>query len=137
VAFFFTISLWMYTMNRCFPRHGPARGFFRSALGILALTVCLGSASVQANAQNTHQRVPPIAANTVRGVLQVNTPPEVLLDGLPARLSPGARIRGRNNLLVLSATLVGQVLPVRYVLDTSGLVHQVWILTDAELQEKP
>jgi hypothetical protein len=88
-------------------------------------------------AQELPQRIPPMGANALLGELVVTQPPEILLNGQPARLSPGARIRGRNNLLVLSGALVGQALHVRYLLDTSGLVHQVWILTDAEMQTKP
>ena len=79
-------------------------------------------------------RTPPIPAAAQRGVLQVLQPPEVLLDGQAARLSPGARIRGRDNLLALSAALVGQSLSVRYVRDPQGLVHEVWLLTEAEQQ---
>ena len=88
-------------------------------------------------AQDLPQRIPPMAANALRGELVVTLPPEILLNGHTARLSPGARIRGRNNLLLLSGTVVGQTLQVRYLLDTSDLVHQVWILNDVELQAKP
>ncbi len=122
-------------MNRCFPRLGLRRGFFLSTLLSVALVAALIPAP--ANAQDTSQRIPPMAANALRGELMVTSPPEILLNGHPARLSPGARIRARNNLLVLSGGLVGQPLHVRYLLDTSGLVHQVWILNDAELKAKP
>ena len=47
--------------------------------------------------------------------------------GRASELSPGARIYGPNRTLVLSATLVGQTLPVRYVRDLQGLVHEVWL----------
>ncbi len=108
-------------MNRC--------------LSLLSLVTALLAAS--ATAQDLPQRIPPMAANALRGELVVTLPPEILLNGQPARLSPGARIRGRNNLLLLSGTVVGQTLQVRYLPDTSGLVHQVWILNDVELQAKP
>ncbi len=90
-----------------------------------------------AAAQDALQRTPPIPQTAKRGVLVVTQPPEVLLDGQPARLSPGARIRGRNNLLQLSASLIGQELTVRYVRDPLGLVHEVWILTEAEGRARP
>lgn len=78
-------------------------------------------------------RIPPISAKAQAGVLRVTAPPEALLDGKPARLAPGARIRDRNNMLVVSGTLIGQDLPVRYTLDMLGLVHEVWVLTAAEI----
>ena len=78
------------------------------------------------------QRIPPMAANAQRGVLAVTAPPEVLLDGQPARLAPGARIRDRNNLLVVSGALLGQQLVVRYTRDPLGLLREIWVLTPAE-----
>jgi hypothetical protein len=125
----------MYTMNRCLPRHGLTRAFLNATSAFLILMT--GSAALTASAQTPQQRIPPMSAKAILGVLVVTQPPEVLLDNQPARLSPGARIRGRNNLLVLSGALIGQPLQVRYLLDTSGLVHQVWILTDAELKDTP
>jgi hypothetical protein len=111
----------MYTMKRCLFLWGLA-------------TAVLAAPAI---AQDLPQRIPPMAANALRGEMVVTLPPDIVLNGQPARLSPGARIRGRNNLLLLSGTLVGQTLQVRYLPDTSGLVHQVWILNDVELQAKP
>ena len=56
-------------------------------------------------------------ANALRGELVVLQPPEALLNGGPARLAPGARIRGGDNLLVMSGTLSNQRLVVHYTLD--------------------
>ena len=64
--------------------------------------------------------------------LVVTAPPEITLDGKPDRLSPGARIRDTNNMLVLSGTVVGQALPVVYRRDAAGLVHEAWVLTPEE-----
>jgi hypothetical protein len=75
-------------------------------------------------------------ANALRGTLIVAQPPDILLDGQPARLSPGSRIRGANNMLVLSGQLVNQKLTVNYTVESQGMVHDVWILTDAETEEK-
>ena len=110
-------------MNRCYPPVQWAIVFFLTLVALLMPPV----ASAQAGL-----RVPPIPAVAQAGTLQVLQPPEVLLNGQPARLSPGARIHGRDNLLLLSATLTGQKLLVRYTRDTSGLLHQVWVLTEAE-----
>jgi hypothetical protein len=109
--------------------------FSGHALTILAtLAVSLVFVAAQPAAAQTldPQRIPPMAASAQRGVLRVVAPPEVLLDGQPARLAPGARIRDRNNLLVVSGALIGQDLIVRYTRDPLGLVHEVWVLTADE-----
>lgn len=122
-----TFSLWMNTMNRCLPRRFP-----RLTALMLALAAYMALSLPAPVAAQTAPRIPPISPAAKRGVLVVTAPPEVLLNGQPERLAPGARIRGRNNLLVLSASLVGQELLVSYVRDQLGLLHQVWILTEAE-----
>ena len=71
-----------------------------------------------------------------RGELVVLVPPEVSVDGKVDRLSPGVRIRDANNKLVLSGTLTGQPLPVRYLRDNIGLVHQIWVLNPEEARQK-
>ena len=86
-----------------------------------------------APAQGFQRQFPPAAK---RAVLQVTAPPEVLLNGAPARLSPGARIHGLTNTLVMSGQMVGQRLVVNYLRDTQGLIHQVWILSETEAQQK-
>lgn len=70
--------------------------------------------------------------DVVPGRLAVTLPPVATLDGEPVRLAPGARIRDTRNMLVLSGTLAGQDVPVVYRRDGAGLVHEVWLLTEAE-----
>lgn len=70
--------------------------------------------------------------DVVPGRLAITLPPEATLDGQPARLSPGARIRDTRNMLVLSGQLAGKETPVVYRRDALGLVHEVWLLTEAE-----
>jgi hypothetical protein len=96
--------------------------------GLASLLVAL-----TASAQTTRN----FPATALRGSLVVTQPPEILLNGQPAFMSPGSRIRGENNLLQLSSTLVGQKLLVHYTLDPYGLVHDVWILTPAEAARRP
>jgi hypothetical protein len=79
----------------------------------------------------------PFPATALRGWLTVVQPPEVQLNGQPARLSPGSRIRGADNMVHLSGSLVGYKLLVHYTLEPSGLVHDVWILTPEEAARKP
>ncbi len=76
-------------------------------------------------------------AATLRGELVVTAPPEVRLNGQPARLAPGARIRGENNLLVMSGAVVGRKLLVHYTRDTYGNLLDVWVLTPAEAARQP
>jgi hypothetical protein len=97
---------------------------------VLALLLALG-ASLPAYAQRTFER------NALRGELVVAAPPEVQLNGRPARLAPGARVRSPQNLLVLSGTLLGQKLLVHYTLDAQGQMHDVWILSPAEAARQP
>ena len=71
-----------------------------------------------------------------RGTLEVTAPPNVLINGQAERLSPGARIKNTNNALVLSGTLIGQPVLVNYMREPYGLIHEVWILNEAEAREK-
>jgi hypothetical protein len=73
----------------------------------------------------------------LRGELVVGAPPEVSLNGKPARLAPGARIRDENNMLHLPATLSGRKFVVFYTLEPGGDVLDVWILNAEERARKP
>jgi len=81
------------------------------------------------------QRVFP--QNAMRGALVMGAPPEVTLNGQPARLAPGARIRNQNNMLEMSGALVGQRLLVNYTLENGALVKDVWILRPEEAAVRP
>ena len=105
-------------MNRClnlFLRHAPPWVVLAS---LIAGTACA--------------EVREFPASALRGTLVVTQPPIVTLDGMQTRLSPGARIRDANNLMVLSGSLVNQSLTVNYTRDSHQLVHEVWILTPEE-----
>ena len=67
----------------------------------------------------------------------VQAPPEVLLDSKADRLSPGARIRGADGMLAMSASLLGQTLPVMYTREPNGMLHDVWVMTELEAQLLP
>lgn len=94
--------------------------FLLLALALLAGPVC---------AQGLERSAP---KDVTLGRMTVTAPPDITLDGKADRLSPGARIRDLNNMLVLSAGIVGKPLPVVYRRDGAGLVHEVWQLTEAE-----
>ncbi|MDD0840055.1 hypothetical protein PSQ40_15835 [Curvibacter sp. HBC61] len=106
-------------MNRCFSL--PRRLAWRSVCAALALSALPVLAQVR-----------DFPASALRGTLVVTQPPIVQMDGVQTRLSPGARIRNTENLMVLSGSLVNQTLTVNYTRDSHGLVHEIWILTAAE-----
>jgi len=116
-------------MTRCFLIAASARLFLA-----FILLAWLAPASAQMPIET---RVPPVSARAVSGVLRIVAPPEVLLNGQPARLAPGSRIRDRHNLIVMPATLVHLDLRVRYTLDPLGLVLDVWVLTESEVAAEP
>jgi hypothetical protein len=80
--------------------------------------------------------VRPFPADAKRGVMEVQAGPSILINGAAERLSPGARIRGVNNLVVMSGQLIGQKMVVNYTRDTLGSVHQVWVLTSLEASQE-
>lgn len=102
-------------MNRC-----------RKPIALLATTTLL-FATVAAQAQ-----VRDFPAPALRGLLQVTQPPDIVLDGKADRLSPGARILGPRNELVMSASIVGERLVVNYTREPGGMVHRVWLLNPQE-----
>ena len=92
----------------------------------LALTLPLS-----AQAQRT------FTAKALRGEVVFGTPPEITLNGKPARLAPGARIRDENNMLHLPASLAGKKFVVNYTTELEGMLLDVWILSRSEMTRKP
>jgi hypothetical protein len=116
-------------MNRCTPQ-APRATFPHRCGFAVSLAFALCALSLAASGQVTNPR--PFPPQAERGLLQVTQPPDLLLNGKPDRLSPGARILGTNNMLVLSGQLIGQKAVVNFVREPNGQVHQVWILSEAE-----
>jgi len=116
-------------MNRC--RAAPIPFPFPFCSGILTMLTALAlcAAPLGVSAQSLVRNFP---AKAERALMQITQPPEMLLNGKPERLSPGARIRGTNNMLLMSAPLIGQKFEVSLVREPAGEVHEVWILTEAE-----
>ncbi len=75
-------------------------------------------------------------ANARRGTMEVLQGAEIVMDGKAERLSPGGRIRGPNNMLVMTGAITGQRYTVNFTRDAYGNVHQVWILTELEARQK-
>ncbi|OGB81934.1 MAG: hypothetical protein A2496_05600 [Burkholderiales bacterium RIFOXYC12_FULL_60_6] len=115
-------------MNRC---HPALKGL---SLGLMSLLVCFVTLAPEPLAAQGLVRQFPAAAK--RGTLQVTQPPNILINGQAERLSPGARIKSTNNLIVLSGSLIGQAVLVNYQRDPQGQIHEVWLLNPAEAQQK-
>ncbi len=105
----------------------------RCALPLLAAASTFVAATT-AQAQGLPRNFP---ATALRGEIVVGQPPEITLNGQASRLAPGSRIRGTNNLLVMSGAVVGQRLVVHYTLDQLGQPQDIWVLTPEELARKP
>ncbi|MEN9538948.1 MAG: hypothetical protein RLZZ126_1183 [Pseudomonadota bacterium] len=147
------MSLWINTMNRFSPaglrRYGPA---------VWACCAVLATGPMAAHAQSTRDSSRDAAAqlsdplpvqealprpglrqfprHAQRGVMLMLQPPELTMNGLPDRLSPGSRIRGPNNQLVMSGQLVGRKLTVNFTRNPQGQIHDVWIITALEAEQE-
>jgi hypothetical protein len=102
---------------------------YRCAL--LSLTLAASCLTAQA------QQHRPFPATALRGELQITQFPDARMNGKPARLAPGSRIKNDVNLWVPPAGLTGQKLVVHYTVESSGLIMDVWVLNPAELANKP
>ncbi len=124
-------------MNRCTASPASMRAAFAItiAAGLLAALPVSG-AHAQTAATAPIPSVRQFPANALRGTLVVVSPPEISVDSKAERLSPGSRIRGMDNMLVMSGAIVGRSLIVNYTREPNGMIHDVWILTDAEIAEK-
>lgn len=117
-------------MNRCLAPLLSAKPLSHALTAACFLLAVVPWTSAQAQAARN------FPDSALRAKMVVVQPPSITLNGEPARLSPGARIRSQNNILVLSGTLVGQEVTVNYVRDSVGLVHEVWLLTATEAAKK-
>jgi hypothetical protein len=103
----------------------PATAIFTSFTSILFST------SVSAQVVRTFPDTAP------RGKMVFKSPPQIELDGKADRLSPGARIRDERGMLAMSGTLQGKEFVVNFKREAStGMVHEVWILTPEEQKVK-
>lgn len=97
------------------------------------LAFAASTACISAQAQ-VHR---PFPVQALRGELVVLQTPQVSLNGQPARLAPGARLRSDTHLLLQPASVAGQKLFVHYTIEpSSGMLMDVWVLNPAELANK-
>lgn len=122
-------------MNRCLRALSALALLAALPLGSMAQTSPTAQVVTDSNGNSATVRTFPSTA--VRGTLQVVQPPEVLFNNVVTRLSPGARIRGANGMLLMSASAVGQTLQVMTVLDSQSMLHDVWVLNETEVALYP
>ena len=99
-----------------------------------ALAGLLAAAPFVVQAQAVQRNFP---QNALRGAVVIQSPTEALLNAKPVRLAPGLKIRGQDNMMQMSGTLIGAKLLVHYTVDISGLINNIWILTPEEAARKP
>ena len=114
-------------MKRCLLFRSLTAALVCAVAGMLAL-------ATDASAQMSVRQFPTAVK---RGMMTVTAPPEVLINGSVSRLSPGVRIRGPNNMLLMSSALVGQQYAISYLIEPQGLVREIWILNQAEVDALP
>jgi hypothetical protein len=106
-------------------------------LALAALGALCGATALPARAQTLVPLTRVLPPDSLRGKLAIGTPPEAALNGQAARLAPGIRVRGTNNMLILTGALAGMEAVVNYRLEvTTGLIKDVWVLTDAEASQR-
>jgi hypothetical protein len=115
-------------MNRCSQPNHPKIPARRDLLSLALASFLLSLTGITAAQTN----VRPFPANTMRGTMTVVAPPIIELNGKPDRLSPGARIHGMNNMLIMSGSVIGKPLLVNFLRNPTGEIHEVWVLTEAE-----
>jgi hypothetical protein len=72
-----------------------------------------------------------------RGDLKAYEYPSMKIDKNIYRLAPGSRIYNEQNLIIMPASLLIQTAPVMYMLDLSGDLSRVWLLTADEAVQHP
>jgi hypothetical protein len=76
--------------------------------------------------------------DALRGAMVFGDYPAILLNGRATQLAPGARVRGADNMNLMTPGIVGAKLLVHYTLDLgTDRVKDVWILTPDEAAVKP
>lgn len=109
-------------MHRC--DAGPSR-----RLLLVAAAGALATCALSLRAQALQRRFP---RQALRGDLVFGAWPAVLLNGQPARLAPGSRVRDEANRVALPGALAGGRFLVHYTADSMGLLQDVWVLRPDE-----
>ena len=125
-------------MNRCPPtvpqRHLLPLG--RALSGTLLALACGAAWAQPAPVTPTDTMTRQFPAQARRGVVLFVAPPVIEVDGRADRLSPGARVRSTDNLIVLPAELTGLQACVNFTREATGQVHEVWMLRPEEIDQR-
>ena len=125
----FTISATGYTPVTL---HKMSIPIFRKSIFAM-LFIAIQAINTPANAQIARS----FPDSAVRGKMAFKSPPQIELDGKADRLSPGARIRDEQGMLAMTGALEGKSFTVNFRREAStGLVHEVWILSAEEAKVK-
>ena len=100
----------------------------------LALAGALAAPACAQDGQALRRNFP---QDALRGKIVFGTPPAIQLDGNVMQMAPAYRVHGFDNLLVMSTRLVGVQAAVNYTTDINGQPYEVWLLTPAEIANKP
>ena len=95
-------------------------------------------ATVMATVLATHacaERVFPEKAR--RGDLNAYQYPAMKIGDRVYRLAAGSRLYNQQNLIIMPASLQIQTAPVMYILDISGDLSRIWLLTQDEAAQHP
>jgi hypothetical protein len=86
-------------------------------------------------ATSAHAQFRTIPDTAKRGQMQHVSETLVEINGQRAQLAAGAQIRDESNRIVVPAALSQRLSLVKYVVDASGHVTRVWILSAAEASQ--
>ena len=78
-------------------------------------------------------RVPPIPADSQRGVIRHLKEMAVAVDDKPVQLAAGAQVRDQQNLIIVPMAIPRSGAWADYVLNKEGEVYRVWLLSPQEL----
>ncbi len=101
---------------------------YRCAVSLVAAATVAFSAAALAQVQRNFPQ------NALRGEVSFLVAPDITLNKKPARLAPGVRIRGTNNMMVVTGEVTGRSFTVNYTAEPSGLLLDVWILRPEEIK---
>jgi hypothetical protein len=103
----------------------------RSSLFIFLLSLAALLAGTLADPAAAFER--PFPPQTRRALLTPAVYPNIILNGKPRILAPGAQIRNTQNLIEQPTELRGHDLVVNYTEDATGEIFRIWILTAEEI----
>ena len=75
----------------------------------------------------------PIPEGSARGYIRHVMQTAVTVDGKPMQLAAGATVRDQRNLIVVPASIPREGAWANYILDRSGQIFRVWLLTPEEI----